>query len=186
VSPKNTRVLLVAVPLSVALAGIAVGAAHYGSFNRPAGTADYGDRVGRPAPRITLATTAGSFDSARVAGPIVLEIFATWCGHCKTETADLNRLYARYGKRMTFVAVNGSKFGIDGTSPESRSDLRAFARGFHVRYPVSFDPRLEAFKAFEIKTYPTTVLITSDRKIAFMAGGEWPAAELAPHLDALH
>jgi thiol-disulfide isomerase/thioredoxin len=182
---RYLRFLLIAVPLAVAAVGIAVSVARYGPLGRTPGTTDYSDRIGAPAPRIALSTTAGAFDSAAVRAPIVLEIFATWCGHCKTEASQLNDLYARYGNKVKFVSVTGSKYAVDGTSPESWSDVRAFARGLKVRYPVAFDASLGVFKAYNPKLYPTIVLIDSSRKIAFMSGGALTAAELAPRIDSL-
>jgi thiol-disulfide isomerase/thioredoxin len=133
---------------------------------------------GDSAPNFSTATNHGAFALASQHRPVVLEVFATWCPHCQRETAVLNRLYDRYNGRVAFVAVSGSAYGADRTSPESETDVLAFVRYFNVRYPVAFDDSLRVAKSYLKGGYPTIVIIGSDKKIAFIGSGELTEAAL--------
>jgi len=100
-------------------------------------------KVGQRAPNFTLSTTAGPFDLSKAGGkPTLLEVFATWCPHCQREVKVLDPLYATYGKKVNFVAVNGAAAGMDGQA-ESQADVYAFVQKFGVTYPVAFDSNLD-------------------------------------------
>ena len=131
--------------------------------------------VGDSAPAFTVATTAGLFDLAKEKRPIFLEIFATWCPHCQRETAVIDRLYAEYGNRVSFIAVVGSDKGMDYASPESSLDLLAFQQRFGVTYPIAtYDPALTVAQKYLHGGFPTIVLIGRDKKILSIASGEIP------------
>lgn len=120
----------------------------------------------------------GTFALTSVRRPVFLEVFATWCPHCQRETKVLNRLYEKYKDRLAFVAVTGSPYGGDRTSPESEADVLAFAKYFNVRYPIAFDPSLSVAKSYLKGGYPTIVLIGAGKRVEFVASGEVPESTL--------
>ena len=143
-------------------------------------------RVGAVAPSFTIATTHGSFDLATIRKPVFLEIFATWCPHCQHEAPIIQRLYERYGSRVSFLAVPGSTTGMDGTSPESPEDVLAFAMRFHVTYPIAlYDPTLSIANAYLQGGFPTIAIIAPDKRIVYLTSGETPYATLAATLDSV-
>ncbi|HEX8806353.1 MAG TPA: TlpA disulfide reductase family protein [Candidatus Aquilonibacter sp.] len=140
--------------------------------------------VGVKAPLFTLPTTAGPFDLATVTKPVLIEIFATWCPHCQRETAVMNELFAAYGKRVAFISIPGSPFGMDGTSPASQADVLNFMIKFTVKYPVAaFDPNLTVARQYLKGGYPTIAIVDRNKHIAFIDSGEIPYRGLAPELD---
>jgi hypothetical protein len=54
----------------------------------------------------------------------------------------LNTFYEKYETRVDFVAVTGSPYAHDRTSPESMPDVLGFVQYFRVQYPVAFDGSL--------------------------------------------
>ena len=141
--------------------------------------------VGQKAPEFSAFTNGGPFDLASAGGrPTLLEVFATWCPHCQRETAVLNRLYATYKTRANVVAVSGSPYAIDETSPETRDDVNAFAAKFAVTYPVAFDPNLDVAHKYLQGGFPTVVLIGQNGVIQSIRDGEIPERDLAAALDA--
>jgi len=68
---------------------------------------DSGLPVGTVAPSAMLQTLDGkTVDLAKVAkGPAVVEFWATWCENCEHLLPAMQRAQAKYGKRVTFVAV---------------------------------------------------------------------------------
>ncbi len=140
--------------------------------------------IGQKAPEFTLPSTGGLFDLATVKQPVLIEIFATWCPHCQRETAVMNKLYAAYGKRVTFLAIPGSDTGMDETSPESPFDVLNFSIKFNVKYPIAaYDPNLTVAKLYLRGGYPTIAIVGRDKNIAYINSGEVPYQELAAALD---
>jgi thiol-disulfide isomerase/thioredoxin len=141
-------------------------------------------KIGQDAPPFSVATTLGprSVPSADKK-PVLLEVFATWCPHCQRETTVLNGLFDRYGSKVDFVAVSGSPYAIDETSPESQADVVAFTERFKTRYPVAYDADLKVMKAYLQGGYPTMVLIGRDDKILWIKDGEITADALSKQMD---
>ena len=134
--------------------------------------------VGDSAPVFSAATTQGTFSLEAAHRPVFLEIFATWCPHCQRETVVLNQLYAKYQKRVGFVAVTGSPYALDRASPESLPDVLGFVRYFRVQYPVAFDGSLAIANKYLQGGYPTIAVIGPNKRIAYIGSGEIAAADL--------
>ncbi len=142
--------------------------------------------VGSTAPQFRIPSTSGMFDLDAEKRPVLVEIFASWCPHCQHETVVMNQLYSAFKSRVAFIAVPGSPMGMDGSSPESESDLLQFMTRFHVQYPVAvFDPSLTAANLYLQGGYPTIAIVGTDKKIAYIDSGEVPYATLAGKLQQI-
>jgi thiol-disulfide isomerase/thioredoxin len=142
-------------------------------------------KVGDSAPPFAVSTTAGPFDLATAKTPVMLEVFATWCPHCQRETKIIDHLYAKYGKKITIVAVSGSNVGADNTTPASQADVIAFAQKYSVAYPIAFDPDLKVANAYLQSGFPTIVLIKADKTISYVGDGEIAEATLENAIKAV-
>jgi len=138
--------------------------------------------VGDSAPQFSAATSKGPFSLASARRPVFLEVFATWCPHCQRETAVLNALYERFKSRVDFVAVSGSPFAHDRTSPESLGDVEMFAQYFGVRYPIAFDPSMAVANHYLQGGYPTIAIIGTNKRISFISTGEISLQKLTREL----
>ena len=139
-------------------------------------------KVGDAAPDFAVASTSGPFElkNALANGkPVVLEVFATWCPHCQHEVTVLNDLYGKFGSKADFIAVSGSQYGIDSTSPESQMDVIGFQQQFGVKYPVAFDGTLDVANKYLQGGYPTVVIIDKTGKVSYINSGEQSAADLS-------
>lgn len=129
--------------------------------------------VGQRAPAFAVTTIDGqSIDSRTTPEPVLLEVFATWCPHCRHETATLNELQRQLGTKLQIVAVSGSDVGGDHSSDETENDVRAFAQYFKVVYPIAFDPDLTVAKAYLQGGFPTIVFIDTAKRITAIETGE--------------
>lgn len=63
--------------------------------------------------------------------PVVVNIWASWCGPCREEFPVLQKLSARYGKRVAFLGVN---------SEDSTAAAATFLREEPLSYPSYVDP----------------------------------------------
>lgn len=66
--------------------------------------------------------------------PVVVNVWASWCGPCRFEFPTLQKLSARYGKRVAFLGVN---------SQDSDDAARTFLSEAPVPYPSYTDPDKE-------------------------------------------
>ena len=128
---------------------------------------------GSVAPRFSVTTLTGSHvDSSRIAEPIMLEIFATWCPHCQRETQTIERLRRTFGDHLSIVAVTGSDIASDHQSVETSDDVRAFARQFGVNYSIAYDPALAVAKQYMQGAFPTIVFVDRAKRISSVQTGE--------------
>jgi cytochrome c biogenesis protein CcmG/thiol:disulfide interchange protein DsbE len=141
--------------------------------------------VGDTAPTFTANTNAGTFDLASVQSPVFLEVFATWCPHCQHEVPIVDELAKKYAGKVAFVGVTGSPYGLDESSPENQADVNEWVQKLGVTYPVAYDANLTVANAYLQGGYPTIVMITPQKKIAYLNSGEIPAADLDKALGAL-
>jgi thiol-disulfide isomerase/thioredoxin len=142
-------------------------------------------KVGDAAPAFTAQTSAGAFDLGQVSTPVLLEVFATWCPHCQRETSVLNDLASKYAGKLQIVAVSGSPYGLDGTTPESQSDVNRFGAQFSVRYPLAYDPELKVGQLYLQGGFPTLVLIDKSKKIRMIKSGEVPEGDFVKAIDTV-
>jgi len=140
---------------------------------------------GDSAPPFQLSSTAGFLDSTAVTKPIFLELFATWCPHCRRAVPILNEIYRQYGTRIQMIAVNASGIGSDEQSPETQSDVVAFAQALSVQYPVAFDPDLTVAGAYLGQGFPTVAIIDTKKKVASITSGEQTEAQLVKRIKAV-
>lgn len=63
--------------------------------------------------------------------PIVVNVWASWCGPCREEFPVLQKLSARYGKEVAFLGLN---------SEDSEDAAATFLREEPVPYPSYSDP----------------------------------------------
>jgi thiol-disulfide isomerase/thioredoxin len=66
--------------------------------------------------------------------PVVVNVWASWCGPCRFEFPTLQRLSARYGKRVAFLGVD---------TQDSDAAATTFLRDNPVPYPSYSDPGKE-------------------------------------------
>jgi thiol-disulfide isomerase/thioredoxin len=142
-------------------------------------------KVGDTAPPFQVSSTAGFIDSTQVKKPILLEMFATWCPHCRRAVPTMNDLYRTYGSRVQFIAISASSVGQDEQTAETQVDVVNFAQTLNVQYPVAFDPDLTVADKYLMQGYPTIVLIDADQKIASATSGEQTEDQLVKRIKAV-
>jgi len=126
---------------------------------------------GDPAPDFAAVSLKGGFpvslDDYR-GHTLLVNLWATWCEPCKTETPYLQSLYEEHRDRGLRIL---------GVSVDRKADLHAvadFARDMGVEYDIALDPMATSREAFRARGLPTSVLIDREGVVYFSWIGPVP------------
>jgi thiol-disulfide isomerase/thioredoxin len=112
-----------------------------------------------PMPALNLVDLDGrAITTDSVAGKVVLlNFWATWCGPCREEIPMLAALQTHYGDRLAIIGLS-----IDESSAE---DVKAFAAGLGVNYPVVMSTRELEAQFGGITAVPSTFVVNPKGQI---------------------
>jgi cytochrome c biogenesis protein CcmG/thiol:disulfide interchange protein DsbE len=97
--------------------------------------------------------------------PVVANVWASWCGPCRFEFPVLQKLSARYGKRVAFL-------GID--SQDSDDAARTFLAEAPLSYPSYTDPDEKIANALGASLgLPDTAFYDRDGKLLYLKQGPY-------------
>jgi cytochrome c biogenesis protein CcmG/thiol:disulfide interchange protein DsbE len=138
-------------------------------------------RPGSPAPAFSLPLVAngqGAVSLASLHGHAVyLNFFASWCQPCKTEVPYISRLAREYAKRNVVV------IGIDELEPAARA--QAFAREYHLTYPIALDNSGTVGGDYGLVGLPLHVFIAANGTVAQYRPGELSEDQVRAALNAI-
>jgi len=109
--------------------------------------------------------------------PIFINIWATWCGPCRSEMPSINKLYDKYKNEVDFILVSPN---------ESIKILKEFAQNSEYSLPfytgISYTP-----SQLQTNSYPTTIIIDKNKNITHKMTGahNWNTEEVYSILDGL-
>jgi thiol-disulfide isomerase/thioredoxin len=91
---------------------------------------------------------------------LVIDLWATWCGPCRSSTPELVSLQKEYGPRGFEV------IGLD-IDPDSDTveDVQAFAKQFSINYKLAFADREMAISLMRGGNIPQTLVVGRDGRI---------------------
>lgn len=105
----------------------------------------------------------GRFSLASQRGkPVVMEVFASWCGTCRRAAPVLSEMYRSHGdKNVAFVGVS-----VD----ESRKQAEEARTEWGIPYPVALDDG-SVSQGYSVSLLPTVVLIDKHGKVRRSVAG---------------
>jgi len=127
--------------------------------------------AGRDAPDFTLPTLTGpNLRLAEQKGRVVmLNFWASWCGPCRREMPELEKLYGRYrasGFQLLAISVDEDPANAAGASSR-----------MGVHFPVLLDGQRKVSRQYELDTMPSTVIIDRDGRMRYRHQGYHEGAE---------
>jgi cytochrome c biogenesis protein CcmG, thiol:disulfide interchange protein DsbE len=132
--------------------------------------------VGAKAPMFsgaTLDTPSKAKSLADYSGKVVLlNVWATWCGPCRTEMPSIEALHKALGpKGLHVVAVS-----ID--DPGKAADIRKFAADYGLTFEILHDSTQAIQGAYQTTGVPETFIIAADGTIRkkVIAASDWNSA----------
>ncbi len=132
--------------------------------------------AGAPAASYPLHALDGSTAGlAQYRGKVVLvNLWASWCAPCKSETPALERLYeANRGRGVVVLGINQG---------EDARTAAAFAQSMKLTYPILLDLDQSYGRAYSALGLPTTLIVTKDGHVAWGHDGELSYDEMSQAL----
>ena len=118
---------------------------------------------------LPLANRDGTFRLADQRGkPVVMEVFASWCGACRRATPSLAEAYRAHQADATFIGVS-----LDAR----REDAEAARDGWGIPFDVAHDDGRVA-RAYQVSHLPTVIVIGRDGVVRHVATGSASASEI--------
>jgi peroxiredoxin len=111
---------------------------------------------GTQAPDFVLKSLAG--DNLRLSEyrgeVVVVNFWATWCGDCRAQLAELNAWYGTYqGAGLRLLAVSLDR---------RLADVAKTAAALELAYPVLHDADMSIGRLYDVSSMPVSVLIDRD------------------------
>lgn len=103
--------------------------------------------------------------------PLLINVWASWCGPCRAEMGSLERLSRRYG---------GKQFNIIGISTDDDVDAAAaFIRQSQITFDNYLDSKLLLENMLGANAIPLTVLVDAKGRVVLKIRGsrQWDSAE---------
>lgn len=96
--------------------------------------------------------------------PVVVNLWASWCIPCRQEFPVLQKLSARYGKKIAFLGVN---------SEDSNDAASTFLGEEPVPYPSYTDPNKDIVNSVGGISFPDTAFYDSSGELVYLKQGPY-------------
>ena len=133
-----------------------------------------------PAPDFSILSIDGApVELAAYRGKVVvLDLFATWCGPCRTQMGELNQLRAYYPKSEVVI------LSVDVDQKETTQEIRNFRDEYNADWSFSSDTDNLGQK-YDASSIPTMAVIDQDGNMVFRHAGVTTFSELQDIIDPL-
>ena len=112
--------------------------------------------------------------------PVILNFWASWCGPCKSEMPDFEKMYQQYGDQIHFLMVN-----LTDGQQETVESASSFIAGQGYTFPVYYDSAVEGAIAYGVNAVPVTYFLDKEGNFAAWGQGALSAQSLQSGIDML-
>ena len=164
---------------------LALGAAWIAASRLPASAQELTQAVpvaGFLAPDFTLNSLTGeTFTLSKLRGrPVLINLWASWCGPCRAEMPAIQRVYDQY-RDQGFVVL-----AVNATRQDSLQAAQAFVDEFGFTYPILLDVDGVVASLYQLRAFPSSYFVDADGIIQeVVLGGPMNEALLATRVEQL-
>jgi thiol-disulfide isomerase/thioredoxin len=133
--------------------------------------------VGTQAPQVTIEDLQGkpvALHELIKGKPAVIEFWATWCEQCEALQPEIDRITQRFGDRVQVIAV---AVGVAQTVRRVQQHVTEHK----ITYPVLWDGRGAAVRAFNAATTAIVVIVDAQGKVIY--NGVGPSQRLVAEVE---
>jgi peroxiredoxin len=133
---------------------------------------------GSLAPEFTLTDVDGNaFSLSDFRGKmVIIEFFATWCGHCINEISHLKTVHDEFGEELVIISISKSDI--------SNTQLINFRNKYQIPWIVAKDTA-NVFQLYNVPAVPNLYLIDNEGVTAYNHLGEVEASILIAKVNEL-
>lgn len=138
-----------------------------------------GESLTEPGKQITLSDYDGKV--------VVLNIWGSWCGPCRTEIPALQQVYDETKSPAGPTSAATQMLGID-VRDDIRSSPRDFVHDRGITYPSIYDPparSLLALAGYPRNAVPSTIILDRQHRVAAVFLVEVGASDLLPAIHRI-
>jgi len=100
---------------------------------------------------------------------VVLDFWTYCCANCMHILPDMTYLEEKYKTQpVAFLGVHSAKF----TNEASSETIRAAILRYEIKHPVVIDDQMKIWRSYQVRSWPTVVVIDSDGNLYFSIAGE--------------
>ena len=100
--------------------------------------------------------------------PVVVNVWASWCGPCRSEFPDFQQVSADRGDEVAFL-------GVDALDADPAAET--FLEELPLPYPSVTDPDEEVKRELGIRGYPATAFFDSNGELVHLKQGPYTSAD---------
>jgi cytochrome c biogenesis protein CcmG, thiol:disulfide interchange protein DsbE len=100
--------------------------------------------------------------------PIVINVWAAWCGPCRVELPVVQRASLNWGKRVAFLGVD---------LKDNRGDAKRLLRDIPLTYPSYEDPDGKVYNGYKLLGTPATIYYNAAGKQTYIHSGPYETRE---------
>ena len=133
-----------------------------------------------PAPDFTVVSVDGDPIALNMyrGHVVVLDLFATWCGPCRTQMEELNKLRAAYPEETVVI------ISVDVDQSEDEQMIRDFRDMYNADWAFATD--IDDLKGkYDAENIPTLAIINRDGELVWRHAGVSTVGELKTRIDPL-
>jgi thiol-disulfide isomerase/thioredoxin len=108
--------------------------------------------------------------------PLIINVWASWCGPCRAEMGSLDRLARRYGKQINVIGIS--------TDDDEKAAV-AFVKKSKLSFENFLDSKVFLENMLGANTIPLTVLVDARGQVVGKVRGvrEWDSPEIVAAIE---
>ncbi|MBE6052476.1 MAG: TlpA family protein disulfide reductase [Clostridium sartagoforme] len=112
--------------------------------------------------------------------PVVINIWASWCGPCQAEMPYFEEAIKKYGDDVEILMVN-----LTDGKRETKENALKFLKDNNLEMDVVFDEELNAANTYNVKGIPRTIFVNKDGEITYDREGLIDENTLFTNIDKI-